>query len=231
MRRVIFVAPFDELSDPRELARLAARAEARGWDGFFLWDHVAYDPPVEVCADPWVAMAAMAVATDRILLGAMVTPLARRHPMKLRREVETLHRLSGGRLVLGAGLGGTREQELPEYDVQDDLRARAALLDERLDAVVGDRLVPVWVAARHPNRRPLARAARWDGVFVIDLPGPEALGQAVAAVGPGKEVVVTDPPDADWAAWAAAGATWGLTGWGPQPRRRDVEAAIEAGPA
>ena len=112
LRRGVFVAPFDELSDPRELAALAARAEARGWDGVFLWDHVAYDPPVEVVADPWVASAAMASATQRVLLGPLVTPLPRRHPLKLAREVQTLQRLSGGRLVLGVGLGGTREEEL-----------------------------------------------------------------------------------------------------------------------
>ena len=59
----IYVAPFDELADPRMLAELAARAEARGWNGFFLWDHVAYRPPVRAVADPWVALSAIASAT------------------------------------------------------------------------------------------------------------------------------------------------------------------------
>ena len=46
MRRGIFVAPFDELSDPGLVAKLAVRAEERGWDGFFVWDHIDYRPPV-----------------------------------------------------------------------------------------------------------------------------------------------------------------------------------------
>ena len=41
-RRGIYLAPFDELADPRRVARLAARAEERGWDGFFVWDHIVY---------------------------------------------------------------------------------------------------------------------------------------------------------------------------------------------
>src|SRR2546423_224737 len=50
-RRGIFVAPFDELADPRVLARLAASAEEQGFDGFFLWDHVNYRPPTSALAD------------------------------------------------------------------------------------------------------------------------------------------------------------------------------------
>jgi hypothetical protein len=45
-RRAIFVAPFDELADPRLLATLAADAEAAGWDGF-LWDHIVYSAPTQ----------------------------------------------------------------------------------------------------------------------------------------------------------------------------------------
>jgi hypothetical protein len=78
---------------------------------------------------------------------------------------------------------------------------------------------------------------RWDGFFPIDLPGPQALAELAGDVadlrtdtdGP-FELVVTDPPGADWDAWIAAGATWCLTGWDSQPRLADVRAAIEAGP-
>jgi alkanesulfonate monooxygenase SsuD/methylene tetrahydromethanopterin reductase-like flavin-dependent oxidoreductase (luciferase family) len=61
-RRGIFVAPFDELADPNTLAELAASAEAHGWDGLFVWDHVRYRAPVRAVADPWVALAAVAAA-------------------------------------------------------------------------------------------------------------------------------------------------------------------------
>ena len=62
----VVVAPFDELSDPQVTAGLAARAEERGWDGFFVWDHIQYRAPVSAVADPWVTLAAVATATERV---------------------------------------------------------------------------------------------------------------------------------------------------------------------
>jgi alkanesulfonate monooxygenase SsuD/methylene tetrahydromethanopterin reductase-like flavin-dependent oxidoreductase (luciferase family) len=195
-RHGIFVAPFEELSDPRVVAELAARAEERGWDGFFIWDHVAYAPPVRALADPWVTLAAVAVATERVTIGPLVTPLPRRRPHRLARETATLDRLSGGRLVLGVGIGSGRTGEFdPErFGEEGDPRERARLLDEGLaqlasywqgefePAPVQSPRIPVWVAARWPNRRPVRRAARWNGLFPIELPGPEALADLAAAV-------------------------------------------------
>jgi alkanesulfonate monooxygenase SsuD/methylene tetrahydromethanopterin reductase-like flavin-dependent oxidoreductase (luciferase family) len=239
----IFVAPFEELSEPALVAELAARAEQRGWDGFFVWDHVAYREPVRAVADPWVTLAAIAVATERILIGPMVTPLARRRPHQLARETVTLDRLSRGRLVLGVGLGSDRTGEFDRerFGEEGDPRARARLLDEGLERLQGywdggfepgpvDR-IPIWVASRWPHRRPLRRAARFDGVFPIDLPGPEALAEVVAETGrtDAFEVVVTNPPGTDPAPWVAAGATWCLTGFGPQPGLEEVREAIDVG--
>src|SRR3954471_8993607 len=106
MHRGIFVAPFDELSDPRLVADLAREAERAGWDGFFVWDHIRYSAPAEAVADPWIVLSAIACTTERVRIGPLVTPLARRRPHKLARETVTLDHLSGGRLVLGVGLGG-----------------------------------------------------------------------------------------------------------------------------
>src|SRR6266496_6470093 len=108
MKRAIDVPPFGELADPRVLAELAVAAEERGWDGFFVWDHVAYRAPVRAVADPWVALSAVASATQRLRLGPMVTPLSRRRVQKLARETVTLDHLSRGRLTLGVGLGSDR---------------------------------------------------------------------------------------------------------------------------
>jgi alkanesulfonate monooxygenase SsuD/methylene tetrahydromethanopterin reductase-like flavin-dependent oxidoreductase (luciferase family) len=246
--RGIYLAPFDELADPRRVARLAARAEQRGWDGFFVWDHILYSPPVRGVADPWVTLSAVACATERLRLGPMVTPPARRRVQKLTREAVTLDHLSGGRLVLGLGLGG-RHGEFGPFGDPDDAREQARMLDaalERLDADWSGDLepvplqrprIPIWLAARWPNRRPVRRAARWDGVFPIDLPGPEAVAELVEEVAelrePGAgpfDVVVTNPAGVDPAPWAAAGATWCLTGFGPQPTEAAVRAAIDAGP-
>jgi alkanesulfonate monooxygenase SsuD/methylene tetrahydromethanopterin reductase-like flavin-dependent oxidoreductase (luciferase family) len=241
-RRGLFVAPFDELSEPAVVVDLAARAERAGWDGFFLWDHVAYREPVRALADPWVTLAAIASATERLRIGPLVTPIPRRRPHQLARETVTLDRLSGGRLVLGVGIGPdtTGEFDPARFGEEGDPRARARLLDdglERLLAYWGGGFeprpvqrprIPIWVAARWPNRRPLRRAARFDGLFPIDLPGPEALAEMVAEVGrrDGYDVAVENPPGTDPAPWVAAGATWCLTGFGAQPSLEEVRAAI-----
>jgi alkanesulfonate monooxygenase SsuD/methylene tetrahydromethanopterin reductase-like flavin-dependent oxidoreductase (luciferase family) len=252
-RRAIFIAPFDELSDPGLVARLAVRAEERGWDGFFVWDHIAYRAPVRDIADPWITMAAIAARTEKLVIGPLVTPLARRRMHQLARETVTLDRLSHGRLVLGVGLGSDRSGEFDpdRFGEEGDPKARAMLLDdglarlaefwagefeprplpraERSSSLRSNGTIPVWVAARWPfRRRPLERAAKYDGVFPIDQPGPEALAELIAAVGSDKDIVVTNPAGTDPTPWAEAGATWCLTGFGPQPTYSEVERAIDA---
>src|SRR5262252_1292814 len=87
-------------TDRSQLHRLvdgARAAEAAGWDGFFVWDHLVFwkDWPLHV-EDPWVLLAAIAAATERIRLGPMVTPVPRRRPWKLARECVSLDHLSRG---------------------------------------------------------------------------------------------------------------------------------------
>ena len=249
LKRGIFVAPFDELADPRLLMELAGSAEEGGWDGFFLWDHIRYRAPTRAVLDPWIALSAIAVATERLRIGPLVTPISRRRPQKLARETITLDHLSGGRLTLGVGLGSDRNGELEPFGDEADPKARARLLDEGLDKLAGfwagdfeplpvqKPRIPVWVASRWPNRRPLRRAAKWDGLFPIELPEPEALAELAADVSdlrddpdaPFDLVIEIDPGD-DPAPWEAAGATWVLTSFGQSPSERDVRKAIEAGP-
>lgn len=244
-QRGIFVAPFDELADPRVMAELAAAAEERGWDGFFVWDHVAYRAPTRAVADPWVTLSAIADATERLRIGPLVTPLSRRRVHKLARETATLDLLSAGRLTLGIGLGSDNNGELEPYGEAVDPRERARLLDEGMEALTrywGGEFepvplqrprIPVWVAGRWPRRRPTERAARWDGFFPIELPGPEALTELAAAVRDlrgnldGFDLIVENSPGTDLAPWEDAGATWCLTSFGQTPSRAEVEAAIE----
>src|SRR5215218_7971003 len=162
--RGLHVAPFEELAEPRRVARLAARAEERGWDGFFVWDHIVYSAPTRALSDPWVVMSAIACATERIAIGPMVTPVARRRVQKLARETVTLDHLSRGRLVFGAGLGTDRHGELEPFGEETDARERARLLDEGLERLavywggefepspVQRPRIPVWIAASWPNR-------------------------------------------------------------------------------
>lgn len=240
-RRGLFLPIFDELADPSLLADLAAEAEAVGWDGVFVWDHVTYRAPVEGATDPWIALAAIATRTERVLIGPMVTPLARRRPQIVARQLVAVDHLSHGRAVLGVGLGlDTSGGELSSFGEELDDRTRAAMLDEGLDVLVallsgepvdhqgehyratGVRFlpapvhgrVPIWVAARWPNRRPLRRAARHDGVFLIDVTSPADVAAAREVVGPEREIVV-EQSGFNVDALADAGATWVLTGFDP----------------
>ena len=248
MKHAIFVAPFEELADPRIVARLAAEAEAAGWDGFFLWDHIRHAAPVRSVADAWVTLAAVASATSRVRIGPMVTPLSRRRVHKVARETVTLDLLSSGRLTLGVGLGALGTGELEPFGEVTDARERAELLDRGLAGLarywsgefepvpVQQPRIPVWVAAEWPNRRPVQRAARWDGLFPIRLPRPRALAELVAEVRALRppdapfDFAVDVPPGDDPAPWEEAGATWRLAGLGRQPTYAGVHDAITAGP-
>src|SRR5262245_47705210 len=102
----IYLPNFGEFGDPRLLAELAHDAEAAGWEGFFLWDHMQWrgqEPVAAPFVDPWVALTAMALRTESLRLGPLVTPLSRRRPWKLARETVTLDHLSGSVLSWGWG--------------------------------------------------------------------------------------------------------------------------------
>jgi alkanesulfonate monooxygenase SsuD/methylene tetrahydromethanopterin reductase-like flavin-dependent oxidoreductase (luciferase family) len=187
------VATTGAWSDPRVLVDLAVDAERHRWDGFFLWDIFLPDDESEPVADPWIALAAIAAATDRIRIGAMVTPLPRRQPWDVARQLLTLDHLSQGRVVFGAGLGW-RDVEFTRLGLASDRRTRAGRLDEGLELVDGFmsgrsvsfhgrhhqidavRLlptpvqrprIPIWLATGWPRRAPLERASRWDGVYLM----------------------------------------------------------------
>jgi alkanesulfonate monooxygenase SsuD/methylene tetrahydromethanopterin reductase-like flavin-dependent oxidoreductase (luciferase family) len=129
--------------DPRLLVELAERAEASGWDGVFLEDYVVFqgDPAAATC-DSWTALAAMATRTERVVLGTRVTPLARRRPWNVARQAAAVDQLSGGRVVLGAGLGDVgdhvaRDASFTHFGEETDAVRRAQMLDEALEIIAG----------------------------------------------------------------------------------------------
>jgi alkanesulfonate monooxygenase SsuD/methylene tetrahydromethanopterin reductase-like flavin-dependent oxidoreductase (luciferase family) len=198
MRHALHIPAFGSFAAPDVVLDLARAAEAGGWDGFFLWDHIArpHEPQRAEVADPWILLAAVATVTERIRLGPMVTPLARRRPQKVARESVTLDHLSGGRLVLGVGLGVNSGGELTRFGELDDPRERAAAYDEALALLQelwsgeevdhhGDRYtagqvtflprpvqeprIPLWGAAWGGGPlKPVRRAARLDGLFPVN---------------------------------------------------------------
>jgi alkanesulfonate monooxygenase SsuD/methylene tetrahydromethanopterin reductase-like flavin-dependent oxidoreductase (luciferase family) len=238
VRHGIFLAPFGALAEPSLVVELAAQAEGAGWDGFFVWDHVLY-VDVDDLADPWVTLAAIAAATERLRLGPMVTPIARRRILKLARETVTLDRLSSGRLVLGVGLGSDRTGEFDLPGEEQDPRRRAAALDDGLSSLrehwAGTE-IPVWVGSKGLAAAPLRRAARWQGWFPVNVDSPDQFAEGVAAVAAQRtsdgefDYVIAPDPGHDPDAWAAAGATWLLAEFGSHPDPGEVAAVIKAGP-
>ena len=192
MRFAIDIPNFGAFADPHLTAEVARDAEAAGWDAVWVWDHTLRDRGVPY-ADPWILLAAIALATTRVRLGPMVTPLPRRRPWSVAREAVTLDHLSGGRFTLGIGLGNP-PREFSAVGEEADPKIRAAKLDEglaivaqcwtgetfsfhgqhyRLDDVeflprpLQQPRIPVWLAATWPIRAPFRRAARWDGVWPL----------------------------------------------------------------
>jgi alkanesulfonate monooxygenase SsuD/methylene tetrahydromethanopterin reductase-like flavin-dependent oxidoreductase (luciferase family) len=196
----VYLPTFGEFADASVLAEFAAEAEAASWDGVFIWDHLAmwWDRSVPA-VDSWVALSAIAVTTSRVRIGALVTPIPRRRPWKLARETVSVDRLSGGRLVVGVGLGAN-ENEFDAFGEARTLATRAAMLDEGLEVLTrlwtgdpfsfaGDHYavadaqfyprprqtprIPIWVAGSWPKRAPFRRASRWDGaICALAEPGP-----------------------------------------------------------
>ena len=177
--------------DARTAAELAAVAEEHGWDGFFVWEGVW-------AIDPWVSLAAVAMRTQRIRLGTMLTPLPRRLPWELAGQAATLDNLSGGRVVLPIGLGATDDRW---WLFEDDpgRPVRAERMDEALDLIqalwsgepvtyegahyrarpaqtmvpprpVQRPRVPIWVVGAWPRPKSMRRAARLDGWLPAYMP-------------------------------------------------------------
>ena len=193
-KRGIFVAPFDELVDPNTLAELAASAEAHGWDGFFVWDHVRYRAPVRAVADPWVALAAVATATDRIRLGPLVTPLARRRVHKLARETVTLDDLRRKRIVrflpfTGESKGSAPSAEHLAMDVRLSgplERAMARIPEEEIERLKSrislERLAEAGVRVNRPGHgRRTLRFVTHFGINATDI--EDALERAARVAG------------------------------------------------
>jgi Luciferase-like monooxygenase len=186
-----------EGGDARSIIELTQEAEAADWDGVFIADAIdigmGKDSPPFPWFDPWIVLAAMAMRTERIRIGTMITPVPRRRPWKLARETATLDHLSGGRLILGVGLGAAQDDGgFYKVGESTDLKVRAQKLDEGLAILAGlwsgkpfsfngehyrvekmamlpppiqSPRIPVWVPGVWTKEKSMQRALNWDGII------------------------------------------------------------------
>lgn len=209
-RRGLVLPNWEAGADPALLVEAAVAAEESGWDGVFLADHLVFPPPAEIGGeepafanapfpDPWITLAAIASRTGSIRLGSWISPVPRRQPWQLARDLATLDALSDGRVILGAGLG--RRPDYERFGQPWDLPTLGRKMDESLeiidalwrgesvthdgdffrlrDAVVLPRprqspRIPVLIGGLWPHRAFLRRGARWDGI-VPHFPGDGVL--------------------------------------------------------
>jgi probable F420-dependent oxidoreductase len=181
---------------------LARQLEALGFDGLWVGGHVLWHAPM---LDPLVQLAAYAAVTSRIRLGTSVILLPLHHPVLLAKTVTSVDVVSGGRVVLGVGVGGENPAEFEATGIPVAERGRRA--DEAIpllralwsgepvshngrfyavrEAKMAPKPVqlngpPVWIAGRSPAA--LARTARcgdgWIGIFC----SPIRYGAAVREV-------------------------------------------------
>lgn len=271
MKYGITMSPFGVFAEPTVLIEAAQAAEAAGWDGFFLWDTVIHDENFYPVAEPWTMLAALAMATKRLRLGIMVTPLSRRRPWQVARQAVTVDRLSNGRLIFGAGLGGG-EPDFLWFGETWDAKQRAQMLDESLAVLTGlwsgkpvrfdgaqlrhetvafrptpvqQPRIPIWIAGMWPNKAPMRRAARYDGVFPLRAGfavSPEELGAIKVYIeerrsdpGPfdyvASGITPGDDPEAGHAIvapYAPAGATWWLETVDPWSKSGDWSSKFDS---
>jgi hypothetical protein len=184
-----FVLPGGSAKDQLEQAVLADQA---GWDGVFVWE-AAYG------VDAWGLLSAMAVRTERAMLGTMLTPLPWRRPWKVASQVATLDSLSNGRAIISVGLGAA-DAAFGNTGEELDRVKRAEMLDEGIDLMrtlwqgslrfggkyyemdLAERedllgalktvqpTIPVWVVGAWPRPRSMQRVLNCAGVLPAYTP-------------------------------------------------------------
>ncbi|MGY0232051.1 LLM class flavin-dependent oxidoreductase [Longispora urticae] len=211
------VPNFGPGTDPGVLRSWAQTVEGLGFDLLMVSDHVAITPDVAAqypapFYEPFTTLSWLAGITHRVRLGTTVLLMPYRHPLLVARMAANLHQLSGGRLVLGVGVGWAR-QEFEALGVRFDRRGR--LTDEHLRALraawadeadYGAGRIPIWIggnsdaALRRTVRlgdawHPLRFTLDWFRTAVDRLRAVAAEeGLPVPALAPRIQLRLTDTP-------------------------------------
>lgn len=148
----VVLTGFGPMADPDKLRRLARKADQLGFQSLWLYDHVAFPAkipetygkieftPETPFLDPIATLSFLAAETKQIRLGTGILLAALRHPLLVAKSVATLDGLSGGRAILGVGLGWVAE-EFGALGVP--FRQRAGRLRETVEILRG-----IWAAGR-----------------------------------------------------------------------------------
>jgi len=202
VRLGVHLPQYGHASGPDEIHRAARQAEDLGFSDVWVYDHLAVPAsmsyPVAFTYEPLITLTWAAAVTNRVGLGTSILVLPYRHPVTLAKMIASIDRLSGGRMILGAGCGWLRE----EFDVLGvPFEQRGALTDEAIDflracwegtqpmSFEGPSLkveemkivpqpahrIPIWVGGTSAAalRRAATRGDGWQGAFVDAAQVPE----------------------------------------------------------
>lgn len=260
MKIGLFIGSFESYADPQIVLKLALKAEEMGFHGVFLPDHLHYgnqsrmgfDAPSFL--DPWIMLAAIATQTSKIKLGTWITPIPRRLPWQLARNLATLDHLSNGRVILGGGLGAP-PADYEDYGIEYNPKELAEKMDESLEIINGlwsddpfsfegkhytisnvnlypkpvqKPRIPIFLGGRWPSKKPVMRAAKWDGLMPVTKNFPmgfteEELDEMIAlfsSKSDNGEILISSSPDSPppkefVTMLESKGITWVLFAVGP----------------
>lgn len=138
MRYALMLEPQQGMTYADQLA-VARRAEVNAFDGFFRSDHFASFPGAsgKPTTDAWAVLAGLARETERITLGALVSPVTFRHPGVFAKVVATVDEMSGGRVEVGVGAGWNGEEHWQLGLDFPPIEQRADLLEDTLAMLHG----------------------------------------------------------------------------------------------
>jgi len=122
-----------------EILALARTAEAAGLEAFFRSDHYSSFPGESglPTTDAWATLAGLARETERIRLGALVSPVTFRLPGNLAKVIQTVDEMSGGRIEAGFGAGWNEDEHAQLGIPVPPLRERYDMLEEQLAIIHG----------------------------------------------------------------------------------------------
>ena len=202
-------------TDPGVLREWGRLVEGLGFDLLMMSDHVVVTPDVAVrypepFFEPFTTLSWLAGITTRVRLGTTVIVLPYRHPLLVARMAANLNELSGGRLVLGVGVGGARQEfEALGVPFGDRGRLTNECLATLREAWGGKSPIPIWVGGNSAAaiRRSVAFDAAWHPLrFTLPFLRDAVAAHRLAGLAPRIALRLTESPVDDPGRLAGVGS-------------------------